>query len=104
VNDSEKRRRLLKFLDERVFRPILDSPPRDTPDAAFFREAQNKVRRTWIRYPEKYPTASAIKHAFLSDLQSPVGQHLAEMLQWFNFSRFEDIRDEFLHLCDELEV
>jgi hypothetical protein len=75
VNDSEKRRRLLKFLDERVFRPILDFPPRDTPDATFFRETQNKVRRTWIRYPEKYATASAIKNAFLSDLQSPVGQN-----------------------------
>src|SRR5215813_4295741 len=68
VNDSEKRLRLLRFLDERVFRPILDSPPSLGPDAVFFREAQNRVRNTWIRYPEKYQTATAVRAAFISDL------------------------------------
>lgn len=104
MNDPDKRRLLLKFLTERVFHPILDAPPRRGLDAAFFREAQNRVRNTWARYPEKYPTARAVKAAFVSDLQSPVGKQLAEMLQWLNLPRFEDIRDEFLRLCEELGI
>jgi hypothetical protein len=104
VDDTEKRRQLLKFLDERVFNPILDSPPRKGPDRRFFRETQNRVRRTWSRYPEKYQTASAIKQAFLSDLQSPVGQQLAALLQWLGLPRFEDVREDFLKLCRELGV
>ena len=104
MNDPDKRRLLLKFLDERVFQPILDAPPRKGLDAAFFKETQNRVRKTWIRYPQKYPTALAVKAAFLSDLQSPVGKQLAERLQWLNLPRFVDIRDEFLRLCEELGI
>lgn len=104
MNDSEKRLRLLRFLDERVFRPILDSPPSLGPDAVFFREAQNRVRNTWIRYPEKYQTATAVRAAFISDLHSPTGQQLAALLKWLKLPRFEDIQDDFLKLCRELEV
>jgi len=104
LDDTDKRRLLLKFLDERVFRPIVDSPARQGPDAEFFREAQSRVHRTWARYPERYQTASAVKHAFLSDLRSPIGRQLAALLEWLGLPRFEDVRDDFLRLCDELDV
>lgn len=104
MDESEKRRRLLSFLDEKVFHLILDAPPRHGPDAEFFREAQNRVRNTWVRYPEKYPNALAVKEAFLSDLRSPIGQELATLLQWLGLPRFEDVKNDFLRLCAELDV
>jgi hypothetical protein len=104
MDDSEKKRQLLNFLDEKVFRPVLDAPSRKGPDAVFFREAQSKVRRTWYRYPERYLTAIDLKRAFISDLQSPIGQQLAVMLHWLGLPRFEDVREDFLELCRKLGV
>ena len=87
-----------------MFDPILNKPNRSTPDATFFREAQKAVQRTWIRYKERYTTAESVKDAFLADLKSETGAKLANMLQWLDLPRFEDIEREFLKLCRELEL
>jgi hypothetical protein len=103
VTDSDKRRLLLDFLNERVFKPVLDSTPAAGVDGAFLRDAQKAVRRTWMRYPN-YPTADSIKQAFFSDIKSPVGQRLAALLEWLQLPRFEDIEKEFSELCKRLGV
>lgn len=94
----------MNFLDQRVFHPIIDCQPSPERERVFFREAQISVNNTWVRYGERYSTAAAIKQAFLSDLRSDLGQILAEKLRWLNLPRFETVREEFIKLCEELEV
>ncbi len=104
MNESEKRRCLLNFLDEQVFHPILNSLTPSGHEGEFFKEVQKTVDKTWIRYQGRYATAAAIKEAFHSDLRSPVGQELAAKLLWLKLPRFEDIEEDFLKLCQRLDV
>ncbi len=92
------------FLDQRVFHPVLSSEFRLSRDPQMLREVKVSVQNTRNRYSEKYPTAAAVKAAFLSDLQSIPGQILAEKLRWLNLPRFEDVQEDFLKFCGQLGV
>lgn len=98
--DLEMKRRLLEFLQSRVFGPILRARATG-PDAAFIRDAQRAVERTAARYPS-YRTAGEVKAAFVSDLRSEVGKKLAALLSMLGLPRFEDIEAEFMNLCREM--
>ena len=100
--EAEKKRRLLDFLQQRVFGSISRAKATG-PDATFIRDAQRAVERTAARYPN-YGSAAEVKGAFISDLRSEVGQKLAALLQMLNLPRFEDIETEFMSLCRELSV
>ena len=100
--EAEKKRRLLDFLQQRVFGPILRAKATGA-DASFIRDAQRAVERTATRYPT-YGSAAEVKGAFISDLRSEVGQKLAALLKMLDLPRFEDIEAEFMSLCREMGV
>ena len=104
MEEWEKRAQLLKLLDERIFQPVLDAPLHSCVDAQTLREVQSSVNRTRSRYLQTYATAAAVKEAFLSDLRSDLGKTLAAKMRWLKFTCFEDITDEFLKTCRDIQV
>ena len=103
----DARKKLLGFLDEKVFQPALKTnPSRDsTPgERKLLASVQKRVRGTQIRYYERYSTAAEVKDRFLEDLQSKFGQDLAADMWQLHMTRFEDMVDEFKALCDSLGV
>jgi len=63
-----------------------------------------QVQESRVRYVADYLTASDVKSNFIADLHSKPGQVLAADMWMLKLRRFEDVRDAFLALCQQLGV
>jgi hypothetical protein len=78
------RERLLKFLDERAFDPILKTSPDQYSSEADKRTLDDVKRRTESekkRYHENYGSADEIRRRFLDDLHSSAAEKVNRELQ-----------------------
>jgi len=101
-DDKDIRRRLLAFLDRELFNPILNTPRhhfRTKEDLQRFDGARRKAEEERRRY-HLCPTAQDIKESFLNDLQSRTSERLSENLRYLGLPTYEDVRDDFLKLCE----
>ncbi len=101
MNKVEIRKRLLDYLDEKGFLPILkySGIPKDQET---FNQVYQSVKNTRVRYYTNYPSPEAIRSNFISDLHSKPGKELAHKLKWLGFQTFEDIKDDFLKFYETL--
>ena len=104
--DDRKREELLKFLNQKVFDPILRALPEDYESEDLKRKLQNVKRRT---KSEKHlfhelQAAEEVKKNYLSDLDFRTDRKTDHELDELKLPSLPRVKDEFLRLCEELRV
>ena len=101
------REQLLRFLDDRVFRPALAAQPLAygiADERRLLKSVQKRVHESRTRYVADYPSAGDVKANFVQDLHSKPGQALASDMWQLKLARFEDVSPAFFALCLQLGV
>ena len=100
MSGSERRQRLLDFLESHIFRPILQAPLDRVDRREAIEDAQCRTERRRIRY-RACATAEEVYAHFLADVDSSSGQ-LDRELDRVGLPTLAALRGQFLALCDEL--
>jgi hypothetical protein len=107
MTQQDGREQVLRFLDARVFQPALTAQPLSyggAEDRKLLKSVQHRVQESRTRYFADYATATDVKVNFAQDLNSKAGQALATDMWLLKLPRFEDVRTDFLKLCQSLGV
>lgn len=103
---SDARDRLVELLDEKVFRPILETPPGrySGRDRQVFEDVREKTERTRDRYRNDYGSAEKVYEMYRSDLSSEPAQRVSHDSHRLKLPALEDVRDQFVDLAREVGV
>lgn len=104
---GQDREKLIKFLDQRAFDPILKTSEQQyetEKQKSKLREVKARTKRDKRRYHEEHRTAEAVRNAFMVDIDSTETQQAARDLEHLDLPRLPDLREDFLKLCDDLDV
>jgi hypothetical protein len=106
ASDDKKREELLKFLDQKVFDPILQALPEDYKSEDLIRKLHNIKGRTESekRQYHQFQTAEEVKRTYLSDLEFRKARKIDYELDELKLPSLSDVKDEFLGLCEKLRV
>ena len=104
--DDRKREELLKFLNQKVFDPILRAVPRDYKSEDLKKKLNDVKRRT---ESEKHifhelQTAEQVKKNYLADLDFRTARKTDYELDELKLPSLTKVKDEFLRLCEKLKV
>ena len=104
--DQNAREKLLHFLDEQAFDPILRaSPERYSGNVRDKLEhVKGATDRTKQRYHYDYTSAEEIRDRFRDDLNSSAAQRVQRELEQLGLPTLHDVEDEFEDLCQDLGV
>ncbi len=107
--EDRKREELVKFLDEKLFEPVLHASADDYKSEDLkkkLHEVQKHIEKEKHRFHDqaRYPAVAEIKKDILLDLQSRTGRKLGHDLAELELPSFPKIKDGFLKLCDELKI
>ena len=105
-SDDKKREELLKFLDQKVFDPILQALPEEYKSEDLIRKLHDVKRRTESekRQFHEFQTAEEVKKTYLSDLDFRNARKLDHELDELKLPSLPKVKDEFLRLCEKLRV
>ncbi len=110
IRAGEKRREeLIKFLDEKLFDAILLASPGDYKSEVLKKKlhaVKKHIEKEKHRFHDlqQYPTAADVKKNVLADLHSKTGRKIDHELDELELPSLPKIRDEFLKLCEDLQV
>ncbi len=107
ASDKEKREKLVRFLDQKAFNPILKKKESDfhsDNEKSKFKDIKRSTENEKKRFHDNYNTAGEVKDNYLSDLSSETAKRKNRELKQLNLPRLPDFKDEFMKLCDKLEV
>ena len=106
ASDDKKREELLKFLDQKVFDPILQTLPEDYKSEDLIRKLHNVKRRieSEKRQFHQFQTAEEVKKTYLSDLDFRTARKTDYELDELNLPSLPKVKDDFLGLCEKLRV
>lgn len=104
--DDRKREELLKFLNQKVFDPILRALPEDYKSEDLKRKLNNVKRRTESEKHtfHEFQTAEQVKKNYLADLDFRTARKIDHELDELKLPSLTKVKDEFLRLCEELRV
>ncbi|MDI6743927.1 MAG: hypothetical protein QMD07_00965 [Thermodesulfovibrionales bacterium] len=105
-SDDRKREELIKFLNQKVFDPILRAVPGDYKSDVLKKKLNDVKRRT---ESEKHifhelQTAEQVKKNYLSDLDFRTARKTDYELDELKLPSLTQVKDEFLRLCEKLKV
>jgi len=104
---DDKREELLNFLDNKVFDPILGTSPDIYGSDKLKRELEDVKQSTDSekrRFHENYNSAREVRDNYLSDLSSSTAKRINEELDDLKLPSLPKVKDDFLRLCDRLNV
>ena len=106
ASDDKKKEELLKFLNQKVFDPILQALPEEYKSEDLIRKLHNVKRRTESekRQFHQFQTAEEVKKTYLSDLDFRNARKLDHELDELKLPSLPKVKDEFLGLCEKLRV
>lgn len=106
ASEEEKRARLIAFLDQMVFDPVLraDENKYDEDRKKTLADVKRSTENEKRRFHHDYRSAIAVKHNYLSDLGSRVAEKKNKELEDLGLPRMYQVRDDFLTLCDQMRV
>lgn len=107
ISGNEKREKLLDFLDKKAFDPIVKITPDDYKDKGKRKKAETvkeKTISTQRRYHENYTSAKDVKDNFEADLSSGAADKVHKDLKELGLPTLKDIKDDFIKLCNDLDV
>jgi hypothetical protein len=105
--NNKARQKLLDFLDEKAFEPVLNASPDDYDndrDKEKLKEVQETTRSTQESYHKRYTSTEHIVKNFRSDLSSGPAKKVHGELRSLGLPTLPDIKEKFNHLVDELDV
>ena len=107
--EDKKREELVKFLDEKLFDPILHASADNYKSEDLkkkLHEVKKHIEREKHRFHDQaqYPSAADIKKNILTDLQSRTGRKMDHDLDELELPSFPKIKSGFLKLCEELKM
>jgi hypothetical protein len=105
-SDQSKRERLVRFLDEKAFDPILRKSADEFKGEMRkkFEDVKKSTENEKNRFHNDYKTAKDVKDNYLSDLQSKTAEKKTAELEDLGLPRLPQFKDEFLSLCSEIGV
>jgi len=96
--------KLLGFLDENIFNPILEASEEDYSEDE--KGDLIEMKESSAKEKEKYhglKTAEEIKNQFQSDIETE-DQMMDDRLDKLNLPKLSDVEDEFSNLCEEMNI
>jgi len=102
-----KREQLIKFLDKNAFDPILNLSEdkfSSVAEKAKFRDVKRNTQSEKNRFHNNYPTAQDVKQNYLSDLHSRTADKKNSELKELGLPRLPELREQFLDLCNKLDL
>lgn len=104
--DDREREELLKFLNQKVFDPILRALPEDYKSEDLKKKLNDVKKRT---ESEKHifhelQTAEQVKKNYLADLDFRTARKTDYELDELKLPSLTKVKDEFLRLCEKLKV
>jgi uncharacterized protein (DUF2267 family) len=105
MTDEDARRKLVDFLDERAFQPVLRAKPDDFPKDK--RDQLADVQRSTESEQERfrnYESAEKVVQMYRDDLSSEAAQKVHRQLRDLGLPTLNDVRDEFEQRARELGV
>ncbi len=104
--DDRKREELLKFLNQKVFDPILRALPEEYKSEDLKGKLHNVKRRTESEKHlfHEFQTAEQIKKNYLADLDFRTARKIDHELDELKLPSLPKVKDEFLRLCEKLRV
>ncbi|MGB7786449.1 MAG: hypothetical protein WBL27_10135 [Salinimicrobium sp.] len=106
MDQDEKRKKLVNFLNKKLFDPILEKSKDDYDSEALKRrleEMQQSTKREKERF-RQYDTPEEVRENYLNDLSSDAAEDVNEELKELDLPRLPQFKKEFLDLCKELDV
>lgn len=101
---SNQREELIRFLDRKVFDPILHASHRSRNEQRRLKQVQHNTESEKRRFHSEYRTAKEVRENYLSDLNSRTAHRVNSELEDLNLPTLPSVKDEFLSLCDNLGV
>jgi hypothetical protein len=103
--DANAKRKLVEFLDEKAFQPVLDVDPDDYPadKQSELKDVQRATKSERERF-QGYDSAKEVVEMYQDDLDSDEAKEVHRQLQDLGLPTIVDIRDEFEHLAHDLGV
>ena len=104
--DDRKREELLKFLNQKVFDPILRALPEDYKSEDLKKKLNDVKRRTESEKHifHEFQTAEQVKKNYLADLDFRTARKTDYELDELKLPSLTQVKDEFLRLCEKLKV
>lgn len=104
--EENKREKLVSFLDQKAFDPILRRSEGEFADRYRhkFRDVYRSTENEKKRFHERYTTATEVKQNYLSDLNSRTAQKKNAELRELGLPQLPQFHDEFLELCKKLGI
>ncbi len=92
---------LLRFLDSRVFNPILKAKKQDyrESDQKALADVQESTKSEKQRF-HGYHSAREIRDNYMSDLHSETAKRTNQELRRLKLPRLPDVKEDFLRLAD----
>ena len=105
-SDDRKIEELLKFLNQKVFDPILRALPEDYESHDLKKKLNNVKRRTESEKHifHEHQTAEEVKKNYLADLDFRTARKTDYELDELKLPSLPKVKDEFLRLCENLRV
>ena len=106
MNDEDKRKKLVNFLNENALNPILEKSEDDFKSQdkkEKFKDVKRSTESEKERF-ENYDSAKEVKDNYLNDLNSEPAKMINRELDDLNLPKLPDYKKEFLNLCEKLEV
>ena len=103
---KDKREELLKFIDKNAFDPILKTSPKNLSDKdrEMLEDVQRKTENEKKQFHTEYKTVQEVKKNYLSDVRSKAAVKVNKELKHLGLPTLPDFKDEFMNLCNKLEV
>jgi hypothetical protein len=104
--DQNAREKLVQFLDQKAFDPILRASPDrySGSDKDRLEHVKDATERTRQRYHNDYTSAAEVCARFRDDLSSSSAQRVQRELEQLGLPTLQDIADEFETLCRDVGV
>jgi hypothetical protein len=104
---GDKREKLLDFLDQKAFDPVLRASPsayRTEHERKMLEDVRQSTESEKRRFHDDYRSARDVRDNFMSDLHSQTGKRISQELDQLNLPSLPKLREEFLDLCNQLGV
>ena len=106
MSKEETKKKLLDFLDEKAFDPIInrDKGDYDSEDQKKKLEDVKRSTKSEKKRFHNYDSPEEVKENYLNDLNSEPAQKINAELKDLSLPRLPQFKDDFLQLCDKLGV
>jgi hypothetical protein len=105
--EEEKKRYLLDFLDRKIFDPVFEASPVQYSlerDRKMLEDVQRNAALERRKLHHDTRSAGEVRNIYLKDLYLETEGAIGRELEDLELPRLREVRDEFLGLCEDLEV